>query len=125
MVDLDFRKEIAQFNLNFRPYEEFYDPSKAEAQERAKKMKMYGQKLLETQAATTMNTTLVMPKEEQAISIVPPEYRYQLNYSAYFSKAGQATVTDFAGAPNFEVQKEEVPLYELDPAQNVHFELHS
>lgn len=82
-------------------------------------MKMYGQKLLETQAASTMNTTLVMPKEEQAISMVPPEYRYQLNYSAYFSKAGQATVTDFAAASNLQVQKEEIPLYELDPAQNV------
>lgn len=80
---------------------------------------MYGQKLLETQAATTTNTTLIMPKEEQTVSIVPPEYRYQLNYSAYFSKAAQATLTDFAAAPNLEVQKEEVPPYELEPAQNV------
>jgi hypothetical protein len=60
-----------------------------------------------------------MPKEEHTVSIVPPENRYQLNYSAYFSKAGQATATDFGAGPGFEVQKEEVPAYELDPAQNV------
>lgn len=44
-IDLDLKKEISGFSLNFHPVEEFYDTSKVEAEERAKKMKMYRERV--------------------------------------------------------------------------------
>lgn len=44
-IDKDLKREIAGFTLNFHPVEEFYDTSRVEAEERAKKMKVYRERV--------------------------------------------------------------------------------
>lgn len=127
-AEIDFKKDIGGFCLNFRPYEEFYDLSKLERDEKMKKSIMYRTELDSKFKATDNSTAPVTPmtfvrRGEQSPSPMKApaqENTYKFDYSSmlvkplYSNNQSQADI-----ATNRVTEKENVPEVENSKSPNL------
>jgi hypothetical protein len=126
-ADLDFKKDISGFCLNFRPYEEFYDPTKIERDERMKKSIMYRDesppKQMRATESTAANYSAINYPRKSELSPSPmkapaQENTYKFDYSSMLVKPLFATNSMAEVPTNRESEKENIPEPETTKAQN-------
>lgn len=105
MIDTDFKRDVEQFCLNFRPYEEFYDMNITSTIERQRKMKIYGMN-------TTNNTDMT--------SNTLKDNKKKMEYSMYLNNNNDTveamdTFANVNKEKDKTVNREEVDVYALEP----------
>lgn len=90
-AEIDFKKDIGGFCLNFRPYEEFYDLAKLDKDEKLKKSTMYSQltpgpKFTATESTTFGNTPKDYLRRDDLspspMKVPAQENTYKFDYSS-------------------------------------------
>lgn len=117
--------------MNFRPYEEFYDLSKLEREEKLKKSTMYrteifqDNKMQATESTTNPQSPLDFPRKGEyspsPMKVPAQENAYKFDYSSMIAKA-QGSTQNFSQADivtNRETEKENLPEVELVRPINV------
>lgn len=117
-AEIDFKKDIGGFCLNFRPYEEFYDLAKLDKDDKLKKSTMYRTEIESKFKATDTSTAPVTPMDFPRRGELSPspmkapaqENTYKFDYSSmlvkplYNDNLSQADL-----ATNRATEKENIP----------------
>lgn len=117
-AEIDFKKDIGGFCLNFRPYEEFYDLSKLERDEKLKKSTMYRTEIDQKFKMTDNSTAPVTPMDFVRRGEASPspmkapaqENTYKFDYSSMLVKPLYSNNASQADVPtNRATEKENIP----------------
>ena len=127
-AEIDFKNDISGFCLNFRPYEEFYDLTKLERDERMKKSVMYrdrdeSPKQMRATESTAANFSAVNYPRKVELSPSPmkapvQENTYKFDYSSTLFKPIFGTNSMAEVPTNRESEKENLPEPVISKVQN-------